>query len=583
MAEGKIYKHYVDAGFELLHPAMISFAVKAYRKKFGPSWWNEVLVTLSDQYDLPKFGDDKDLENSLDPANGLRLISRGKDVLFLYDKYSDVKNFKTWAEELMGVRNGLAHPTVADYPREDAERALDTMRRLCGRLDKPTALKLNELYREVRGIAEPGERHEAGYYPRADQNAADGTPSPNLLAENDPAIVEKTGLTRKLTIDGKTEAYPVYRVRLDRLYYNDRNDRILTWIAQYKDETGIDDLSCLSREEYNDIIEQFIIDSNPQAIDRTKNNIALVGQREAGVILADGRIADGNRRFTCLRLLSKEDGAPRYFETVILKNDLKDSEKQIKMLELTIQHGEEQRVDYNQVDLAIGAYLDIKKTRLLTLEEYAESTNEEPSEVKKRLEIAGLIMEFLQFAGVPEQYHIARDMQVYSIINELLPALHKCESETAMQELKTSVFNNVILDTFPDKRKYIRDLRALQGTSQFRPYILRQNKLNELLTEKKNEYGIGGEADLRGFAAENEEIRNEMRISMEKALTQSKKTMSRNKPAQNVTKCVNLLMDIDTGIFSKLTAEERDTLKTHLKELMEIAAMLESEVSDAAE
>ena len=43
----------------------------------------------------------------------------------------------------------------------------------------------------------------------------------NLLQEMNNEIVQKTQLSRKLTIDGVTNAYPVYRVRLDQLFYND--------------------------------------------------------------------------------------------------------------------------------------------------------------------------------------------------------------------------------------------------------------------------------------------------------------------------------------------------------------------------
>ena len=210
----------------------------------------------------------------------------------------------------------------------------------------------------------------------------------NLLTLNNPAMVDKTNLSRKLTLGGVTKAYPVYRVRLDLLYFNDQNDRIATWITQYKNDPGKPDFTMLSEEEYNRVIQQFIIDSNPAAIEKTKNNIALVNQREPGVVLKDGRIIDGNRRFTCLRLLHETDPAFNYFETVILDDSGENSQKQIKMLELAIQHGEEQRVDYNSIDMAIGAYHDIIETKLLSIEEYAASTNETQSEVKKRLEIA---------------------------------------------------------------------------------------------------------------------------------------------------------------------------------------------------
>jgi len=57
----------------------------------------------------------------------------------------------------------------------------------------------------------------------------------NLLKEGmEQKAVLKTTLTRKLTVDGLTKAYPVYKVKLDWLFYNDQNDRIATWISQYK-------------------------------------------------------------------------------------------------------------------------------------------------------------------------------------------------------------------------------------------------------------------------------------------------------------------------------------------------------------
>lgn len=34
--------------------------------------------------------------------------------------------------------------------------------------------------------------------------------------------VEETSLSRKLTVDGMTRAYPVYKIKLDHLYYYSR-------------------------------------------------------------------------------------------------------------------------------------------------------------------------------------------------------------------------------------------------------------------------------------------------------------------------------------------------------------------------
>ena len=75
------------------------------------------------------------------------------------------------------------------------------------------------------------------------------------------------------------------------------------------------------------------------------------------------------------------------------------------MLELSIQHGEEKKVDYNPIDRLVGVYQDIVETQLLTVEEYAYSTNETVFEVKKRIESAMLLVEFLDFIHV----HSIRD------------------------------------------------------------------------------------------------------------------------------------------------------------------------------
>ena len=404
----------------------------------------------------------------------------------------------------------------------------------------------------------------------------------NLLELQDTSLVEKTSLSRKLTLGGITKAYPVYRVRLDLLYYNDQNDRIATWITQYKSDPQNAAFDTLDREQYNKTIEGFIIASNPAAMEKTKNNIALVNQREPGVVLADGRIIDGNRRFTCLRLLHAEEPAFNCFETVILEASVQEDHKQIKMLELAIQHGEEQRVDYNLIDLAIGAYHDIVETGLLTIDEYAESTGMSVSEIKRRLEIAQLIIDFLAFMGVPGQYHVAREMQVFSVFNELVPLLRRCETEQAREELRRSVFNNTMMKTFNDQRKYIRDLKAMMDSGLYSSYIKRQNRIAEELEEKKTEAGITTKKDLDEFVKRNEDTAEDMQISMERSLLQTKKSQARNRPSQIVGKSLSMLKDIDTGVFDKLTPAEREKLQTQLGKLSSAVSLITDDVTDGA-
>ena len=300
----------------------------------------------------------------------------------------------------------------------------------------------------------------------------------NLLKDGiaQQAVV-KTAQTRKLTIDGLTKAYPVYKVRLDWLFYNDQNDRIATWISQYKAQHDGKAPDSTDREAYNEIIEQFIVDSNPEAIRKTQTNIEMVDQREAGVVLADGRIIDGNRRFTCLRRLAAKNDRFSYFETVILDRNIENSAKQIKMLELSIQHGEESKVDYNPIDRLVGIYNDIISSQLLSVEEYAKSTNESESDVKKRVEIAKLMVEFLEFINAPEQFYIARDLQLYYPLEELLKLIKKCHTEDEIEDLKISVFTNILMQTAGDMTRFVRHIKAVVGTEYFHSWKANQSTI----------------------------------------------------------------------------------------------------------
>ena len=199
----------------------------------------------------------------------------------------------------------------------------------------------------------------------------------DLLKEGvEKNYVIKTDQRKKLTIEGQPIVYDVYKIDLNALYYNDKNDRIATWISKYKAEHNNEEFDTNDRDNYNNIIQEFIVDSNQGAIDRTQSNIDLIGQQEPGVVLNDGRIIDGNRRYTCLRRLKEHNArANGYFEAIILNYDLKHNEKQIKMLELSIQLGEDTKVDYNPIDRLVGIYNDLIDKKWKSITEYTDATN----------------------------------------------------------------------------------------------------------------------------------------------------------------------------------------------------------------
>lgn len=515
--------------------------------------------------------------DSLDIANCLRLIKREWHSIFENDLS---RNCLNWVNELMGVRNEVSHIGQQDLEQPKAERYLNTMMLLCREIDPESAEEIREIYQKVRARAADFPQ-SAPVYMGVKQPASlsrkGALTEGSLLQLIGSDVVQKTSQSRKVTFGGKTEIYPVYRVRLDKLYYNDQNDRISTWITQYESQNGTGTLSLLDTETYNHVIEDFICKSNPEAIQKTKNNIALVGQREAGVVLADGRIVDGNRRYTCLRKIERESKVPQFFETVIMEVDIQADKKQIKLLELAIQHGEEKKIDYDLIDYAIGTYRDIVQTNLLTAEEYAQSANESLSEVNERIEVAKVICEFLDYLQLPEQYHIAREYQVYSLFREMMAPMKKL-NDLEKTQLKHIAFSNTMMNAIQDQRRFIRDIKKLIRDETYTDYLAEQQPLEQQIQNLYAAEEIHSKQDIDSFAQKNHEITEKLQMSMERALQKSRSKQLKNKPIDNLTRCIDLLMEVDPRLFVRLNQEEKKSLQDKLNEIANIAATFQKEL-----
>lgn len=300
---------------------------------------------------------------------------------------------------------------------------------------------------------------------------------------NNPNIVQETEISKKLTIDGTTKTHPVYRIRLDQLYYNDQNDRIATWISKYNAENGNLDVDS---PNYNDIIHEMIKESNPDAFKKTKNNIRDFEQRESGVVLKDGRIIDGNRRFTCLRELSHEDPKYNYFDAVILNNTYDDEygKKAIKALELTLQHGTEKQVDYDPINKLVGVYRDlVEDGHSFDDDEYARCINQKVSEVRKSKELAKLMVEFLDFINAPKQFYIAMNMNINGPLVEMYSVLKKLPDDDMRERFKKHMFTALLYGS-GDMTRDIRRFKKLAESELSDDYLHAADEISDAVIEK---------------------------------------------------------------------------------------------------
>lgn len=384
----------------------------------------------------------------------------------------------------------------------------------------------------------------------------------------------KTDLTTRLTVDGITDTYDVYKIKLDKLYYNDQNDRIATWISKYKADNDLKSFDLSNREEYNEIIADFIKESDEKAFKKTKNNIKALGQTEPAVILSDGRVIDGNRRFTCLRDLAKEDSKFNYLDAIIINKDIQDSKKEIKLLELYLQHGREERVGYNPIDRLVGVYNDVIKNNLITVEEYAKNTEQTANEVKKMINRANLMVEFLEFIDMPEHYYLARDWDLDGPLGEITAVLNKIKTEEEREDLKNIIFTNIAAKPNTDMTRYIRKIKNLVNTPQFRPFIEDNLELCEKFLEKFD----GAEEKTVEFINKevrgDEELRDELRNTYDKYQEKVKKRNSINAPKNQIEKAIDALQNIDFEMVLRLNDE------SDYPQFLSSLEMLEEEVKN---
>lgn len=149
------------------------------------------------------------------------------------------------------------------------------------------------------------------------------------LKENDNISywgIQRTSSTKQLVLGDETKEYDVYKIPVERLAYNLSNGRMYMEVKKFESEEDIklEDLRKEDIERYNEEIENLIWSTNEERNGGTKDDIKKFGQLEAGVVLDDGTVIDGNRRFTCIRKLHREfpdDERYKYFKAALVKVD----------------------------------------------------------------------------------------------------------------------------------------------------------------------------------------------------------------------------------------------------------------------
>lgn len=382
--------------------------------------------------------------------------------------------------------------------------------------------------------------------------------------------------TKKLSIQGQTKTFDVYRVPIEYLIYNKKNGRIATYVSQFIDEGKEfpeDDIN-----EFNNIIEKYIEQSNPDALKRTKANIKIMSQTEPAVIMANGIVLDGNRRFTSLRQLSREGAGAEFsfLEAVILESGTY-SDKDIKRLELNLQHAIESKVDYNPIDRLVDIYRDLIEAEVFTPQEYSRETQLSLTKVNEEIEIAKLMIEYLEYIKQPKKFYIARQQKIDGPIREIYKIIKsKKVDDSQIEDIKELLFLNV-LSLDGDVSRKIRELKL----------VFEDKKLSDALIDEVDEKEVFDDAndffesettqkDVSETSILNltEDIKNQVTDITERYVETKKLSTAKNKPIVILNKVDSLIKDIDKDSVHRLNEELRaefdqilNSIEEQLKEL----------------
>ncbi len=276
----------------------------------------------------------------------------------------------------------------------------------------------------------------------------------------------KRGLSKRLTIGREgTKEYQSFFVPIDQLFFNDQNGRIATYI----EEDGGEARGCLEAgdyEKFNDIIAGYIkasADDSGKSFEATKEDIKSKGQRIPGVILDDGRIIDGNRRFSCIRELRKETGDPKfeYFECVVLpspktKNEVHD----IKLLELNIQFNDDEKKDYNRIDFLASFYNDTRNTdspNCIDKNTYCYAAGRKSSKYDDNKRVVETRLDYLEWIGKPKAFSYLKKDKLDGPLEDIAGGRKKMSQEE-WDEKKNTIYS---YRTFNGQGDRTRDIRAV--------------------------------------------------------------------------------------------------------------------------
>lgn len=335
--------------------------------------------------------------------------------------------------------------------------------------------------------------------------------------------------------------------------------------------------------EYNKIFEKFICESNNRAMQDTKDSMNEKSQQEPGVVLPDGRVIDGNRRFTALRMLERETGISQEFNAIILDLNSKFDEKIIKELELDLQFGREERVSYDPIDRIFDVYNTIEVEKMMTIEEYIKASgSKDKRKIKRYIRFAELIIKFIKIVspgGNPiDKFYIARELKLDGPIEDIEGTISKLKSKNRESIIEAILVYLAVSKTVGDQNDSTRVMRALdknvmKNKDLLEYFVKSVDDKIDIIMETFEENPIQSANDLKTVIEQNKDVKKSVDTLMktaDKLVIKGKIENKRRAPLVVLESVKDSLLEINTEDFSELTPDENFEAKVIIDEIKDV-------------
>ena len=142
-------------GFRITLKTLLPYVISELKSQYEDDWWNKgvyAIIHPNQKPDYPEQCSDEDATSRMDILLTLKTI----DQNWFYFKKKLPREYKSWVNELISVRNKWAHQSDEEFTDSKTARALETMSLLCQPINADAEAELQALVRTARYGNEKG-------------------------------------------------------------------------------------------------------------------------------------------------------------------------------------------------------------------------------------------------------------------------------------------------------------------------------------------------------------------------------------------------------------------------------------------